>query len=215
MFEYFHIDDLYKALIALGAGVVLGLERELKDKAAGLRTITLITLGSALFAIVSYRMGQPNQEATRIASYIVSGIGFLGAGVIFKDGVTVSGLTTASVIWVSSAVGMSIGFGQAYLAFIFLVTAFLVIHFGSIINRIVPSYKRTRMLMICLAKEQAHLRNTLVAKMKSALLKVDEIKLAAKGDKVYVYYDITIRKGKLSIFENFLLEEETILEFEL
>src|SRR5690606_37826413 len=90
--------DVFKAILSLSLGVILGLEREMKDKAAGLRTITIISLGSTLFTIMSYKIGIiTDTETTRIASYIVSGIGFLGAGVIFKDGISINGLTTASI----------------------------------------------------------------------------------------------------------------------
>ena len=82
MADTWEMIDVYKALLATVAGVILGMERELKDKAAGLKTITVICLGSALFTIVSYKIGLPEGESTRIASYIVSGIGFLGAGVM-------------------------------------------------------------------------------------------------------------------------------------
>jgi putative Mg2+ transporter-C (MgtC) family protein len=215
MFEFWDINDLYKALIALAAGVVLGLEREMKDKAAGLKTITLITLGSALFAIISYNVGQPNSEATRIASYIVSGIGFLGAGVIFKDGVNVSGLTTASVIWLASAVGMAIGFGEVYLALIFLGVSLLFIYFGSTVNRFFPSYKVSRMLMISLHKSNAENRKELIAQMKTMLVKIEERKLSVKGDKLCIYFDITVKSRKMKMFEDFLLSKEHILEFEM
>ncbi len=76
--------DLLKAVTSLLVGMILGAERELKDKAAGFRTITLICLGSTLFTLLSYKLGMgESEDATRIASYVVSGIGFLGAGVIF------------------------------------------------------------------------------------------------------------------------------------
>ncbi len=215
MFEFWDINDLYKALIALAAGIVLGLEREMKDKAAGLKTITLITLGSALFAIISYNVGQPNSEATRIASYIVSGIGFLGAGVIFKDGVNVSGLTTASVIWMASAVGMAIGFGEVYLALIFLGVSLLFIYFGSTVNRFFPSYKVSRMLMIALHKSNAENRKELIAQMRTMLVKIEEKKLSAKGDQLCIYFDITVKSRKMKMLEDFLLNEACILEFEM
>lgn len=92
-------NDLLKAVLSLLAGFVLGFEREWKDKAAGFKTISIICLGSTLFSLLSYKLGAgESEDATRIASYVVSGIGFLGAGVIFKDGVNVNGLTTASII---------------------------------------------------------------------------------------------------------------------
>lgn len=215
MFEYWDINDLYKALIALAAGIVLGLEREMKDKAAGLKTITLITLGSALFAIISYNVGQPNSEATRIASYIVSGIGFLGAGVIFKDGVNVSGLTTASVIWLASAVGMAIGFGEVYLALIFLGVSLLFIYFGSIANRFFPSYKLSRMLMIALEKSNAENRKKLIVQLRPLLVKIEEKRMSVKGDQLRIYFDITVKSSKLKLLEDFLLSESSILEFEM
>lgn len=215
MFEFWDINDLYKALIALAAGIVLGLEREMKDKAAGLKTITLITLGSALFAIISYNVGQPNSEATRIASYIVSGIGFLGAGVIFKDGVNVSGLTTASVIWLASAVGMAIGFGEVYLALIFLGVSLLFIYFGSIANRFFPSYKLSRMLMITLPKANAEERKALIALLKPILVKIEEKRLSVKDDKLCIYFDITVKSSKLKMLEDFLFKQESILAFEM
>ena len=75
--EFFQYTDVLKALLSLGAGLILGLERELKDKSAGLKTISIITLGSTLFTIMSYKMGLGDSEdSTRIASYVVSGIGF-------------------------------------------------------------------------------------------------------------------------------------------
>ncbi|GAB3412581.1 MgtC/SapB family protein [Niabella aquatica] len=215
MFDYWDIDDIYKAIMALAAGIVLGLERELKNKAAGLKTISLITLGSALFAIISYNIGQPNNEATRIASYIVSGIGFLGAGVIFKDGVNVSGLTTASVIWLSSAVGMSIGFGLVYLALLFLGISIILIHFGSIINSLFPDFKISRILTICIEKERSDVRQPLVYKMKPFLDKIEERRIKVKDNKIYIFFDITLKNSRLLEFENLLLAQNEILEFEL
>lgn len=127
--EFFQYTDVLKALLSLGAGLILGLERELKDKSAGLKTISIITLGSTLFTIMSYKMGLGDSEdSTRIASYVVSGIGFLGAGVIYKEGFTVYGLTTAGIIWVSAAIGMSIGFGEFNTALTFLLATLFVIY---------------------------------------------------------------------------------------
>lgn len=102
-------EDLIKLLIALLIGAIIGTEREYKTKAAGFRTVTLIMLGSTLFTIISMMSGG---DPSRIASNIVTGIGFIGAGAIFKDGNFVKGLTTAAVIWISAAIGMSIGIGH-------------------------------------------------------------------------------------------------------
>jgi putative Mg2+ transporter-C (MgtC) family protein len=106
MTDHWEFIDVVKTLFSLVAGMLLGLERELKDKAAGLKTISIICLGATLFSTISFKVG--GMEDTRIASYIVSGVGFIGAGVIFKDGLNVSGLTTAGIIWMAAAIGTSI-----------------------------------------------------------------------------------------------------------
>lgn len=121
-----HGADLLRVLVALIIGGAIGAEREYRSKAAGLRTLALICMGSAVFTILSLRLGAAG-SSDRIASNIVTGIGFLGAGVIFKDGVTVSGLTTATSIWATAALGMAIGAGEFWLAAIGLVLVLLVL----------------------------------------------------------------------------------------
>lgn len=88
---------------ALALGASIGFERQWHQKSAGLRTNTLVCLGSAAFVLLSIKIG--GDATGRIASYIVSGIGFLGGGVIMKDGLTVRGLNTAATIWCSASVG--------------------------------------------------------------------------------------------------------------
>ena len=93
-----------------------GLEREFRSKSAGFRTIIMISIGACFFTIMSKAIGSPNNE-DRIASNIVTGIGFLGAGVIFRGGENrVSGITTAATIWTVAAVGMGIGAGYYFAA---------------------------------------------------------------------------------------------------
>ncbi len=104
-------EDVIKILLAVLVGGGIGLERELHNKAAGFRTISLICIGATLFTIISIKFG-----GDRIASTIVSGVGFLGAGVIMRADGRVKGLTTASTIWVASALGMAIGSGHYTMA---------------------------------------------------------------------------------------------------
>lgn len=109
--------DLLSLSVALALGALIGLERELSDKAAGLRTNILICVGSCLFMVVSKQFtGTPVADPTRIAAQIVSGIGFLGAGAIMREGEHVTGLTTAATIWVVAAIGMAVGYGSYILA---------------------------------------------------------------------------------------------------
>ncbi len=108
-------DTLLRVAVAAALGGAIGLERELDEKAAGLRTHMLVSVGSALFTLVgAYGFsGFPSGsvDPTRIAAQIVTGIGFLGAGVIFRQGFTIRGLTTAASLWLVAAVGMAAGAG--------------------------------------------------------------------------------------------------------
>lgn len=88
-------------------GTLIGLERQWRQRMAGLRTNALVSLGAALFSVLSLRMG--NDANARIAAYIVSGIGFLGAGVIMKDSINIRGLNTAATLWCSAAIGTFCG----------------------------------------------------------------------------------------------------------
>lgn len=103
--------------VAALVGGLIGIEREYRDKSAGFRTMILIAIGSALFTILSKIIGEDYGDVTRIASAIVSGVGFLGAGVILKDGPTVRGLTTAASIWLVASLGMGAGAEQYELVF--------------------------------------------------------------------------------------------------
>src|SRR4051812_13048584 len=108
MVEHLHHvhDEVFKLLLSVFLGGAIGLEREISDKAAGLRTNILICLGACLFMMISRGFtGIPVSDPTRIAAQIVSGIGFLGAGAIMREGDRVTGLTTSATIWVVAAIG--------------------------------------------------------------------------------------------------------------
>ena len=100
-------------------GGVLGLEREWQHKPAGLRTNILIAIGAALFTMMSIDLAADGKgDPTRVASQIVTGIGFLGAGAILRTNGSVQGLTTAAAIWVNAAIGVAVGGGEYHVAFI-------------------------------------------------------------------------------------------------
>lgn len=109
-----YMDFILRLLAALGAGFLIGIEREWQNKPAGLRTNTLVATGSALFVLLSVRINENYgdvNDMTRIVGQVVTGIGFLGAGIIFKQGSDIKGLTTAATIWCSAAVGCFAGSG--------------------------------------------------------------------------------------------------------
>ena len=101
-----------RLVVALVLGAVIGWERELQRMPAGFRTHALVSLGSAIFTVISaYALTGPGSDPSRIAAQIVSGIGFLGGGAILHYGGTVRGLTTAASLWAVAAVGMAAGAG--------------------------------------------------------------------------------------------------------
>lgn len=107
-------------LTAAVLGAVMGFERELRQKSAGLRTNILIAVGSAVFTLMSYELaaGVQGADPGRLAAQIVTGIGFLGAGAIIRRDGGVQGLTTAATVWVNAAVGIAAGGGEYHLAVI-------------------------------------------------------------------------------------------------
>ncbi|WP_323038324.1 MgtC/SapB family protein [Gemmobacter sp.] len=97
--------------VALGCGALIGVERQIRQRKAGLRTNALVALGAAAYMVLSMLV-QGDMSPSRIAAQVVSGIGFLGAGIIFRDGFNVHGLTTAATLWCSAAVGLLAGGGH-------------------------------------------------------------------------------------------------------
>ncbi len=109
-------EQIIPLLLATGLGGLIGLERQLHDKPAGLRTNILICLGAAVFTLVSRLMAGEHGEITRIAAQVVTGIGFLGAGAIIREPQGVHGLTTAATIWLVAGIGVACGAGLYVLA---------------------------------------------------------------------------------------------------
>jgi putative Mg2+ transporter-C (MgtC) family protein len=111
-----YFEEAAQVSVAFIIGAVIGLEREFRSKPAGFRTMILICVGSCLYTILSKESNTTSPD--RIASNIVTGIGFIGAGVIFKEGISVNGLTTAALIWITAALGMAIGYHNYPLAIV-------------------------------------------------------------------------------------------------
>jgi putative Mg2+ transporter-C (MgtC) family protein len=105
------LPEILRICAAMLAGGLIGLEREFRDKSAGFRTLIFIGSGAALITILSRQIGGPDDPG-RITANIVTGIGFLGAGAILRDGMRVAGLTTAATIWLTAAIGIAFGAGE-------------------------------------------------------------------------------------------------------
>lgn len=116
-------------LVAVLCGAIVGIERARKEKPVGFRTLTLVSLGAAIFTMMSITLGEKHGNPFSIAGQIVSGIGFLGAGVILRGRFGISGLTSAATIWVMAAAGIVIGagYGGAGLALSLLILAVITV----------------------------------------------------------------------------------------
>lgn len=138
-------EELLKLGFAVFCGGLLGIERQYKNKTAGFRTIILITLGSALFTMVAQKAG------LGVNINVITGIGFIGAGVVFKDNIGVSGLTTAAVIWVAAAIGMAAGAGDYPLALITTISTLLILMLFSLLERYIDKVHHDKLFIIVFA----------------------------------------------------------------
>ncbi|MXV36268.1 MULTISPECIES: MgtC/SapB family protein [unclassified Saccharibacter] len=119
------LDTFGSYFSAFTFGALIGVERQLRQRTAGLRTHALVALGASAFVDLAQHLGDAN-SAIRVISYVVSGVGFLGAGVIMKDGGTISGLNTAATLWCSAAIGACAGsdmIAEAALLTVFILLA--------------------------------------------------------------------------------------------
>lgn len=135
--------EITSLLLAVIVGGIIGLERELRLKSAGFRTLIFICVGATLFTILSMKIAGA-QEMTRIAANIVVGIGFLGAGVIIRDGGRVVGITTAATIWLTAALGMSLGSNQYLLALLVTLITVIVLWIFPFLERLIHAISEER-----------------------------------------------------------------------
>jgi putative Mg2+ transporter-C (MgtC) family protein len=178
------IENLIKLGMAIVVGGLVGAEREFRDKAAGFRTIILITVGSALFTIFSASL-DPGFTRTRIAANIVTGIGFLGAGAIVREHGRIGGLTTAATIWLSAALGMGIGGGELLFVMIATVTVLVVLFVFPSLERWIDRIRESRSYKIIISAGQME--------------KLDDIRDALRSYHLYVYDHHQSKSGETII----------------
>lgn len=193
--------------LALWLGAGIGFERQWRQKSAGLRTNALVALGAAAFTLISFSLtsledGVYKGDATRIIGQIVTGIGFLGAGVIMRDGLNVQGLNTAATIWCSAAVGALAGVGlyaeAVMVAVAVMLTHLLLRPLGIQINRL--SFKKEEnslytysFVIRCKEQVENHLRVLLLTTVqKDSHLQLRSLKSSDNGTPAYVYIEAMI-----------------------
>ncbi|MGQ9479276.1 MAG: MgtC/SapB family protein [Thermoproteota archaeon] len=127
-------EQVIQLVLAALLGAVIGIEREMTHKPAGLRTHMLVSIGSCLFTIVS--ISEFSMDPARVASGIVTGIGFVGAGAIIAEQEKIVGITTAASLWVTAAIGLTVGVGNYLLAIVTTLLAFFILIFRAVIKRL-------------------------------------------------------------------------------
>ena len=170
-------------MVALLLGATVGLERQWRQRMAGTRTNALVAAGAASFVMAGMLIEGDPSAAGRIASYVVSGVGFLGAGVIFKDGGNVRGLNTAATIWCSAAIGVLSGFGHLQLACLLalavLFTNIALRRLAFVMQPVLPAGESSEghylIELTCLATEETHLRALLLSTISAAPVSLQAI----------------------------------------
>lgn len=212
MIDFSYI-DLIKITLAFASGAVLGVEREYRSKPAGFRTMIMITLGACLFTILSFRINPTTPD--RIAANIITGIGFIGAGVIFKEGMKVSGLTTAATIWVAAAIGMAIGYGAYHLA---VILTLVVLGTLLLLSRLEESLDRLHQIKIY--QVSIYLKKYSIVQLEEELSKMQlnylRLKISKESEEVVtVSYKIESKQSGYETLNNFLLNADFIKGFEV
>ncbi len=150
---YTDVDVIIRVVLSCILGGLIGLERESLNKSAGFRTHILVCVGSALIMLVSQEIyfqyrGETPMDPARIAAQVVSGIGFLGAGTIMREGVNVRGLTTAASLWVVAAIGLAVGTGFYFAAIITTGVVFLVLIYLGKVERLMAGLELFETLLV-------------------------------------------------------------------
>ncbi|MFM9840954.1 MAG: MgtC/SapB family protein [Cyclobacteriaceae bacterium] len=199
-----------RLLISFVIGTAIGLEREYRSKAAGLRTMIMICLGSTIFTELSISMGGAN--ADRIASTIVTGVGFLGAGVIFKDGMTITGITTATTIWISAALGMAVGAGEYFIAIVSSFVVLIVLIAFEKLQWLVERSHQSRTYKII--TDHSNFLDHLEKDLKKLDLGFKKKRDLKENNHFVLHYEVFGKEKKLDHFNTLLKEDERVSSYD-
>ncbi|MGK5066850.1 MgtC/SapB family protein [Janthinobacterium sp. RT4P48] len=205
-------DFALRVAAALTLGAVIGAERQLRQRMAGLRTNALVSVGASLFVMVSVLEGD-SAGHMRIAAQVVSGIGFLGAGVIMREGMTVRGLNTAATLWCSAAIGVLCGLGfslEAAIGTAFVLVANLVLR--QLAQRInthgseagIETESIYRVTAVCEAEQEVQVRNLMlrmISGMPALMLQSLHSEDAAQAGRIEVRADLLTPLSSLGLLE--------------
>lgn len=205
------IETAIKLILSFFIGAIIGAEREYNTKTAGLRTMIMIALGSTIFTEISIVMGVNAPE--RIASNIVTGIGFLGAGVIFKDGLSISGITTATTIWITAALGMAVGAGEYFLSVAGTVVVLIVLSVFEFFTNRISQWHQERSYKVTVSRYSDFEKNMIAH--------VDELRLGFKKERemkieqnTVIIFNLRGSEKRLDAFNSFLKGSDQVIAYE-
>lgn len=210
-----------RMVISCLCGGFIGLERSRRQKDAGIRTHLIVALGSALAMIVSkygffdlLEFEGLRADASRIASNVITGVGFLGAGVIFVKDVSIKGLTTAAGIWATAAVGLAIGSGMYTVG---IAATLLMIVLQLILHKYFSRLERTVNEFTVVVNDVPNIIQSFQDKLKAKNMHVESCKLSRNPDST-INLDITIKKSRSTSMDEIMLlgeQDENILSIEI
>lgn len=210
-----------RLIISCICGGFIGLERSRRQKDAGIRTHLIVALGSALAMIVSkygffdlLEFEGFRADASRIASNVITGVGFLGAGVIFVKDVSIKGLTTAAGIWATAAVGLAVGSGMYTIG---IAATLIMIIMQLILHRYLTKLERTVNEFTVVVNDVPNIIQNFQDKLKEKNMHVETCKLSRNPDST-INLDITIKKSRSTSMDEIMLlgeQDENILSIEI
>lgn len=203
-------DDLISIAVSILCGSLIGFEREYNNKSAGFRTIILISLGSTIFTIVS-KHGAGSDD--RIAANIITGIGFIGAGVIFKDKLSVLGLTTAAVIWTTAGIGMATGIGYHFLAFCLTISTIIVLSLFGKIEYLIDRLNHSRTINITFKDTDINNIKILEKYFIDRRMKSKRIMMNKSKGQLFAILKVSGTEKQFALPNEELIKTESIMEY--
>lgn len=207
-----YLEEAAQVSFAFIVGAIIGLEREFRSKPAGFRTMILISVGSCLYTILS------KDSATspdRIASNIVTGIGFIGAGVIFKEGISVNGLTTAALIWITAALGMAIGYHNYPIAVVVSIMVVITLFVLEPVQRFINQLHKVKDYRIRTNELGNNFRGELESFFSANDIAFRCMKLIKDNNDAVYTYRVSSRNRNYDAVNNFLLTHKDVQSFEI
>ena len=201
-----YLDFLCRISICFVLGLIIGIERQYRRRVAGMRTITLVALGSFLFVSISF-LSNPG-DITRIAAQVVSGIGFLGAGVIIRDGTNIRGLNTAATLWCSAAVGTLTALGfiiEAIIGVLYILASNIILRIISkkMMHKIpTKQTEHYSLTILCDEEKESLIKNMLLQKLRANQIFIKSFNISRFEDNKKLETNIDIVSGEIESFNN-------------